>query len=254
VKLLLICEGPADEHDLKTLTTRVLHEAHRWLIGLECLDEPTPAWLEYEPREGFLQWSDIDKVCEAHRVPRVQRLGRGLGYRSALRAFRLLSALPSLDLRDGIRVVIVHDSDHSDGWRESIVLARDEWLHALLAENVDAGVAIGIAHPEHEAWPLAAFIPQTDEDKERLNGLRDRLGFDPTQHGERLTSTRETAPNDAKRALRELCPNEERRRSLLEAVPLETVRERGQSTGLTSFLEELRHHVADGFGVVSKGG
>lgn len=248
MKFLLICEGEGDDQDLKALTVRVLQEEHPWLIGLDTLDEPLPSWLQYEPGRGFLRWSDIDKACDLRKVPRVQRLGRGLGYRAALRALRLLSALPSLDLQDGVRVVVVHDSDRVDGWQESLEQARAEWLDATRADGRDAAVALGVAHPEHEAWVLAAFEPQDEREKERLEELRRRLGFDPTTHGDRLTSGRETSPKDAKKTLRELCSDASRRQALMREAPLERLRSRGGPTGLRAFLEELRLHAASAFG------
>lgn len=249
MKLLLLCEGPADEADLKALTMRVLHKAHPWLRGLDELEEPLPAWLEYEPGRTFLRWSDIDKACDRYKVPPVQRLGQKLGYRAALRALLLLSALPSLNLRaDGVRVVMVHDSDRVEGWPESLDLARFEWLTAMSAEGVDATLACGVAHPEHEAWALAAFEPQSAEEQARLDELTQRLSFDPTIRGERLSSGRETNPNDAKRALRELCPDADRRLTLMLDVPLDRLRKRGEATGLSAFLDELEKHVPSAFG------
>jgi hypothetical protein len=247
VKFLLICEGEGDDEDLKALTVRVLQEEHLWLVGLDRLEEPLPSWLEYEPGRGFLRWSDIDKACDARKVPRVQRLGRGLGYRAALRAFRLLSALPALELRDGLRVVMVHDSDRVDGWQESLELARTDWLGAMRGDGVDADVALGIAHPEHEAWVLVAFEPRDTQEKGRLEELRRRLGFDPTTQGDRLTSGRETSPKDAKKTLRELCPDADRRRALMREAPLQRLRSCGGSTGLSAFLDELRLYAASAF-------
>jgi hypothetical protein len=252
MKLLLLCEGTADEVDLKALTVRVLHEAHLWMIGLDELEDPLPAWLEYEPGRAFLRWSDIDRACERYKVPPVQRLGRGLGYRAAYRALLLLSALPSLNLpSEGVRVVMVHDSDRVKGWRESLEQARADWLEAIRADRADGAnvaVALGVAHPEHEAWVLAAFEPQGPEEEARLGELRRRLSFDPTVRGERLSSGRENDPNDAKKALRELCPDDDRRRALLRDAPLERLHSRGEATGLRAFLDELRKHVPNAFG------
>lgn len=250
MKLLLICEGTRDDEDLTALTLKVLHESHEWMVGLESLSEPTPTWLEYEPGRRFLRWGDVDVVCERWRVPPVQRLGKGLGYRAALRALRLLSVLPSRSETAGVRVVMVHDSDRVEGWLASLDLARREWLSALASrvENLDADVAVGVAHPEHEAWKLVAFEPGTATELTALNAARARLGFDPRTEGESLTSKRVTDPKDAKRVLEEVCVDHERRRTLLAGASLELLRNRGGSVGLTAFLEELKTHVASAYG------
>lgn len=245
MKFLLVCEGTGDDEDLKMLTARVLRDVHAWLVDHDSL----PSWLEYEPGRLFLRWHDVEKVCERYKVPSVQKLGGGLGYRNALRALRLLSALSSLSLRDdGVRVVMVHDTDRVDGWKESLERARADWLAAVRIGEVDADVAIGVAHPEHEAWVLAAFEPQSEKERGRLEELERRLKFDPTLHGQLLTSKNETDPKDAKRALRELCPDPDRRQALMLDAPLERLHSRGEDTGLRAFLDDLRKYAASAFG------
>lgn len=249
MKLLLVCEGEGDDDDVKALTLKVLHESHPWMIDLEALEEPTPSWLEYEPGRAFLRWNDLETVCERWRVAPVQRLGRGLGYRAATKALRLLSALPMRPLEGGVRVVMVHDSDHVDGWFESFAEARNEWLAVLGEDAHDVDVAIGVAHPEHEAWVLSAIEPDEAE-QVRWRALRQRLGFDPCTAGERLTSKNATDPKDAKRALDELCPDARRRRELIEEADLNLLRRRGRAIGLSAFLDELRVRIGGGFGHV----
>jgi hypothetical protein len=84
---------------LRTLTIRVLHETHPRLMGLESLEEPLPSWLEYEPRRHSLEWNHVETVCKRWKIPPVQNLGHGPGYRRGLLALRLLAALPSVHLR-----------------------------------------------------------------------------------------------------------------------------------------------------------
>lgn len=249
-----MCEGDGDDDDLVALTLRVLHETHPWMIGLESIEQPTPAWFEYEPGRRFLKWSDIDKVCDGWRVPRVQGLGMHLGRRAATRLTRLLSKPTVLGAEEPIRVLLVHDDDGVAGWRESLEAARDEWLTWLVGEaafnrrpHTDAGVVIGVATPEHEAWVLAAFVPRDDGERGTLEQSRKRLRFDPCTHGARLTSGRETDPKDAKRALREVCGDSARRRALLAEADLDLLRARGASIGLTAFLDELKARVTSAY-------
>lgn len=188
VKLLLVCEGDGDDDDLKALTLKVLHEAHPWMVGLETLDEPTPAWFEYEPGRRFLKWSDINAVCDRRGVPDVHGLGLDLGRRAATRLTRLLSKREVLPEEVSLRVALVHDADGKPAWRERLEAARDEWRSWLEEQerlkrraHTDIDIAIGVAQPEHEAWVLAAFEPRDAGERERLKGVRQRLGFDPRE-------------------------------------------------------------------------
>lgn len=252
MKLFLVCEGPADDEDLRQLTMKVLHQEHPWMIDLESIAQPTPEWLEYEPGRRFLKWSDIGKAFEDRRLPPVIAPGRGLKYLATTRALRLSLDLVEKQKHQGARVVVVHDSDGDDDWRKSLAQARNEWREGVVRKGADLDAAVGIAHPEHEAWVLAAFQARNDNDTQRLALLRERLGFDPTCQGEQLTSGKETDKRDAKRALRELC-DEERRRTLLREADLNVLRQRGEATGLTDFLDELRTRVATGYGHVADG-
>jgi hypothetical protein len=255
MKLLLVCEGDGDDDDLITLTQRVLHAAHSWMIGLESLQEPTPAWVHVGPDARFLKWADINKLCDDHRVPRVQDIGLRLGARRATRLTRLLSTNAFVSEPDGVRVLLVHDDDGEAGWREALERIREQWLRWLDDEvrlgrraPQDIDIAIGIATPEHESWVIAAFEHRDTVDGTRLAELRQMLGFDPCLHGERLTSGREIDPKNAKRVLEHLCPDTERRRALLCTVDLDLLRSRGEAIGLREFLDELRTRVASGYG------
>ncbi len=266
MRFLLVCEGVGDERDLRALTWKALRHAHDWLGGYESVEQVGVAWVDpqrggafeaeaAEPGRGerVMWWKDIDKICDRHRVPVGQRLGRGQGYQSTRRALNLLLALPDLDLNDGVRVILAHDTDHRPGWRESIEAARDEWLgeHQASGRGGDVDVAVGIAHPEHEAWVIAAFVPSNDDERERLEGLRGELGFDPTRKPERLTSGRQAHTKDAKRVLRKLIANNPTRRAgVLTDASLETLLAAGETTGLAGFLVELVVRIGPALGPV----
>lgn len=153
---------------------------------------------------------------------------------------------------DASRVLLVHDSDGDAQVEVELKQARSDWLEKVRGtQTVDIDVAVGVAHPEHEAWAIAAFEPTNEDERARLASERQRLGFDPIHHGHNLTPGRETAPKDAKQALRALCEGE-RRLGLLEAVDLATLRQRGQHIGLVAFLDELDERIAPAYGHVKK--
>lgn len=260
MKFLLLCEGPGDDEDLHAITWNVLRSVHGWLDGQD-RDGGVHGWVESGPHEVdatrkcfFFKWGHINLLCDQHGVPPVQRLGRGLGYRLAKRALNLLLAMPDVDLVAGLRVVMVHDTDGTPGWSESLAVARDEWLadhhHAGRAEDID--VAVGAAHPEHEAWVIALFEPRDGVERARLEDVRRALGVDPTRCPEALTSGRETGPKDAKRTLDALVGDDfERRRGIAQDASIETMLRRGRTCGLSAFVLELVERAATAYGAVT---
>ena len=103
------------------------------------------------------------------------------------------------------------------------------------------------AHPELEAWLLAAFVPRDEEEERRLAAVKQELGFDPTADAAELKSGDETAKRNAKRILALLCDYPEARARFL-AAPLDLLRRRGSSSGLSDFLHHFRAAIAPHLG------
>ena len=107
-----------------------------------------------------------------------------------------------------------------------------------------ADFVVGLARPKREAWVLAGFEPESEDERERLKTLGQELGFDPTRKPERLDAGDETAKRSAKRALKSLSGGDhEREASCWRETPLEVLRERGQACGLAAFLSEVDEHL-----------
>lgn len=108
----------------------------------------------------------------------------------------------------------------------------------------DFRIILGCAHAKREAWVLCGFEPENDEEHARLYELRQDLGFPPHEHAHRLDAKDERAKRNAKRVLRQLTGEDrEREERCWKETPLDTLRGRGEMTGLRSYLEELEHHV-----------
>lgn len=268
MKFLLVCEGVGDERDLHTLTWKALQYANDAFGGFHTMQEAGLRWIaphalhaadgvtwhDAERGEQMLRWADISKRCDELRVPKVLRPGRGHGFHAATRALNLLLRLVDGSAAEVARVVIVHDTDGDDAWRASLLAARDEWLaeHRASMARLDVDVAVGVAHPEHEAWVIAAFIPRTEAEREVLEALRRELGFRPTEHPERLASGREVHRRDAKRVLDALVAGAPSRRAeILEEAALEMLVAVGATCGLADFIVELVTRAATIWGPVS---
>lgn len=138
----------------------------------------------------------------------------------------------------------------------AVVFARDTdgdperilGFEQAVAEGDWGFVPVGaIAHPELEAWLLAAFVPENAHEQATLDEVKQSLGFDPTLSAAGLKSGRETAKRDAKRVLTLLLPHDDAHERLL-AQPLDQLRARGGPSGLTAYLDTLRAALAPHLG------
>jgi hypothetical protein len=105
-------------------------------------------------------------------------------------------------------------------------------------------IVLGCAHPMREAWVLCGFEPDGDEERSRLQVLRQELGFSPSEHSHRLDAKDEHAKRSAKRVLRILTGGDHaREQRCWQVTSLETLHDRGEQTGLRAYLIELEDHV-----------
>lgn len=234
---LVVCEGTSDPRVISILADRIACAQHDWLDGII---EMMRRYVGATPQEAFVQWCKLSEICKARRIPPVHGQGYSLGRRAALMALRLAS---TLEVQPSV-VLLVHDADGDHkGWRESLKAARSDFH--MKDHGPAFAVVIGVAQPEREAWVLAGFHARTPEEESRLQELRADLGFNPCEHGERLTSSRETDKKDAKRALGHLIGRDsEREMACLRDTPLDILKARGKAVGLCAFLEELEARLA----------
>jgi hypothetical protein len=104
-------------------------------------------------------------------------------------------------------------------------------------------VVIGVAHLKRECWVLAGFEPANDHEQARLEAIVRDLTFDPRLHPERLTAKGDGELRSAKRVVRFLTGSAEREEDCWLLTPLARLRERGQQTGLTAYLDEVEERL-----------
>jgi len=152
---------------------------------------------------------------------------------AAQKALWLLRA--SADLPDA--VVMLRDDDGDVRRKEGLEQAR---RHAKL----DVPIMLGVAHLKREAWVLAGFEPQNDDEGARLKRHRKELGFDPREKADQLTAGPDDAKRSARRVLKALTDgNLNRERDCWRETDLDVLERRGQGTGLAAYLEEVRTHL-----------
>ena len=91
-----------------------------------------------------------------------------------------------------------------------------------------------------ECWVLAGFVAQSKEEQSTLAGLRKDLGFDPTEHSDKLDASKETAKKNPKRVLRSLTDGDRNREERCwTETEIDRLRTRGAANGLAAFLHEI---------------
>ena len=208
----------------------------------------TADWLEGQP-EAFRAWRglgdeaflDIHAATKLARERGVRILGHfqdGPGKLDA-QLYRNVFALFADEEVAGV-VVVAHDTDEEPERIEAFKQAAGDRHWGFAAVHA-------CAHPEIEAWLLAAFIPQDEDERAALAALKQELGFDPTLEADQLKAGVETAKRNAKRILAILCDHHEARERLL-ATALDVLRERGVPSRLTAFLTDFRAAIAPHLG------
>lgn len=239
MEFILVAEGPSDVDISKDLVDRVLHaEPPDWLRMSEL--EGMRTWSGVKPGTEYTQWRDIGELyAGASRVPRYLGHSRedqanDYDYAAARRVLMLIERKANNSNRRIRAVVLVRDSDTQLEERvRSLQRARQD--HST--DHFE--VALGIARPKSEAWILNGFVPQSEAERERLQEEQRKLPVNPLTEAHELTATSGNQ-NSCKRVVRILTGDDETRKSSCwKDTDLDLLRERGQQTGLSDFLEDI---------------
>jgi hypothetical protein len=248
VKLVMFCESHADHRMAATLIDRVLREEGPTWVG--DLMDSGPAhvreWIEDGQRRSFF---DIHSVLEY--IPREDRLRLPRGHfngkpgaadaQMARNAFFLVRYLQKKwnAGKPYDAVVIVRDMDDQGKLRRiGLDQARKE-----ASTWAAFKIVYGCPDPEQETWLLASFEPESDEERARLDELRQELGFCPVREAHKLDATADGAKKNPKRVADKLMGTDAERRARCLHQPLGKLRELGTSSGLRDFLDEVNQRI-----------
>jgi hypothetical protein len=200
------------------------------LVVEAAADGATTATLVDRCLVEHIEWLEAEHLPHRVEVPMGFFDGRPAKHdaRMARRALLLFAKLGMPDL-----VVLVHDADDRPERREGFEQARND---TPLPERI----VIGIANPEREAWVIAGFVPCDEREQNAVASERQRLGFDPSLHPHEL---RGNGKRSAKTALANLLDDDQREHRCLTEPPLAHLRQRGEHTGLTAFLNEIEERI-----------
>lgn len=137
-------------------------------------------------------------------------------------------------------LVLVKDTDADEECRDALVALRERYA--------EEEIVIGIEHTELECWLVSAFVPQDDDERQRLRdmdgGELPGCGFNPCLRSHDLTATK--ADHDGiklspKRVLRYLTAGHRPRVMRdLHRDNHGTLVARGEHNGLADFLGDIR--------------
>jgi hypothetical protein len=233
--LLVVCEDYPDFRVASGLADRVICDRIDW-IEPEIIDEYR-SWRGVDDLRPFMSWIEAAERALTFGSFGARALGHfdgrpGEAYAARARRTLLLFQAMRIELAG---VVLLIDDDGDADRRKGLEQAR-------AASPLACPVVLGVAHLKRECWVLAGFDPANDHEQARLDQVVDEVKFDPRLEPERLTGDK-GEPRCAKRVLRLLTGDHDREADCWLRAPLNTLRTRGQQTGLTTYLDEVEQHI-----------
>lgn len=245
MRLVVFCEAVADFQIAADLVDGVLrHNGPDWVADvLDAAPEGIRSWRGDGRGNSFFALHQLTKHVEqlAIRVPHGYFDGRP-GAADAVMARTALSIVRHFVKHGEVidAVLLVRDMDDQPERETGLGQARAE-----AGSWATFKIILGCANPMREAWVLCGFDPETDEERVRLEELRQELGFQPHEHAHQLNARDEHAKRSAKRCLRLLTGDDrDREERCWRYTALDKLRARGTVTGLSNYLDEIRQYLA----------
>lgn len=240
ISIAVVCEAAADRRIGCELADRVVQRDVEW-IEPEHLGH-LRSYRGLRQEDEFLAWTHVHRAADRLNVT-VQ--GPFLGGKGDPDAFITRRALVALHLSPDIpqAIILLRDADDQPERRNGMKQAVEDVRTRL---KTAVPVVIGLAIAKRECWVLCGFVPQNDAERETLARVKggDELGFDPTLQPERLKARTPGSKNDAKRVLAMLTNGDWQREVLCwQETDLDTLQERGQTTGLAAYIREVRENL-----------
>lgn len=243
MKLVIFCEAEADFRTAAGLVDRVLRdEAPRWVTDLmDQLPEGVREWVNDGHGRAFFDVHRLSAYVKQLdvRVPFGHFDGKP-GAPDAMMARTIFWLVRRLGMGERDAVLIIRDmDDQGDARRTGLMQARNE-----ASQWAPFEIILGCADPMREAWVLAGFEPESDDERARLEALRKDLGFNPCEEAHELGAKDEQAKRSAKRVLRVLTGDDrEREARCWTEAPLDRLRDRGEKSGLRAFVVDLKERL-----------
>ncbi len=235
-EFIVVAENEADARMICALADRVLvEESPDWLD--ETILPHIREWTAFELGYPCTRWTAIHGLYKEHRLPRYRGHvdGNPQGVDTAITRKAIRLALKLKPQREIIALVLSRDLDSQHERRDGMQQAAAEVKGKLV-------VAIAAQYPKREAWILNGFLDDSEQGKQRLETIRQRLSFDPCEEAHRLRYSSSTSDpaRDPKRIIEELEIDFEREQKAWTEVRLDILRTRGENTYLRHYLDEVK--------------
>jgi len=246
MRLLAFCEARSDFLLTSALIDRVLREHATWISDvLDVAPEGIRTWIGDGRGRDFFDLHQVSSYALRLlvRVPQGHFNGRpgaagALMARTAFSIVRALNDPANADTIDG--VALVWDMDgQADDRKLGLEQARAE-----AQKLVQFPIILGRPDRMREAWVLAGFDPQSQDERDRFDSETQQLGFHPSMAAHLLTAADELAKRSAKRVLAVLTDGDRGREAQCWThTALAILRERGVGSGLAAFLDEIEERL-----------
>jgi len=206
MRLIAFCEARSDFLLTSALIDRILRAQATWISDLlDVAPDGIRTWLGYGRGRDFFDLHQVRSYALQHlaRVPQGNFNGRpgasgALMARTAFSIVRALNHSPNIDDGDKIDgVILIWDMD---GQAPNRKLGLDQ-ARTEAQKLVPFQIILGRPDRMREAWVLAGFDPQSQDERDRLDNERQQLGFHPSIQAHLLTAADEGAKRSAKRVL-----------------------------------------------------
>jgi hypothetical protein len=250
IEFVVIVESSADARTATKLADRIL---------VEKID-----WLEPEMLQHLVQWSGLEAGTEnscwkniSHIIEREKESGfqpaRFLRRNNprqktlqpdAANTIKIINLVSYLQKTRNIKaLLLIRDLDNQRERRQGIEQARSEHIN----RPPKLEIVIGTADRMREAWVLNGFIPSNKDEEQILKEITTQLTFNPCEESHRLRSNSLTEPDrlrNPKVVVEKLTGGRmEREQQCWEETSLEYLREKGDRTGLTAYIDEIEERL-----------
>lgn len=240
-EFIVIVEAKADFEIATKLAERVLEEKIDW-ITFDLLPHLF-RWSGLLDNTEYSCWKDIleitERLCKNFKFPRIRSMGKYKTDGQAVnKVITLINFLQHKQNRPIKAVIFMRDLDNQPDRKQHIEQVRSE--HS--SRQYPLEIIIGTPDRNREAWVLNGFIASTADERQKLAEIKAKLRFDPCKESHRLGSTSNKDPDrirNPKFVLAELTQNQGREKQCWEETELKYLREKGNHTGLSAYIEEI---------------
>jgi hypothetical protein len=228
-RIILVVEGPSDPPRIRMLVDHFLRKHAKEPVRVEDLRRFEQINdIDFRRNDFFVYVKEIPGIIRTLGLPRYSKFDHGdLG---TLR--RLQWILKAQSLLEGSVVIWSRDEDGDSVRRIDAEKAQKDGLFERLI--------LALASECGEAWIVAGYRPTSKEDRDALERLKKKVGFDPSARPEALShKDGGDVPRSAKQAVRDLFDGDIDRQDAALLIAVTSESQASIACGLAKFRDDL---------------